>query len=44
MELVIHELLGEIAGMEGAAFAIHDAHRRHLFARAVRIDCGKRKL
>ena len=30
VELVIHELLGEIAGMEGAAFAIHDAHRRHL--------------
>ena len=30
VELVIHELLGEIAGMEGAAFAIHDAHRRHI--------------
>ena len=33
VELVIHELLGEIAGMEGAAFAIHDAHRRHIAPR-----------
>ena len=30
VELVVHELLGEIAGMEGAAFAIADFHRRHL--------------
>ncbi len=30
VQLVIHELLGEIAGMEGAAYAIADAHRRHI--------------
>jgi hypothetical protein len=30
VQLVIHELLGEIAGMEGAAYAIADAHRRHV--------------
>ena len=28
VELIIHELLGEIAGMEGAAFALADAHHR----------------
>jgi hypothetical protein len=35
VELVVHELLGEIAGMEGAAYAIADAHRRHLRPTAV---------
>jgi SAM-dependent methyltransferase len=34
VDLVVHELLGEIAGMEGAAFAIADAHRRHIRAAA----------